>query len=180
MGHIHRKIDHLASNLFRHHCVGEPRFLNRKIICGELSKIILDYCVEFYHQNSTVFRNQLVSHITELMKGLQGPLMIVKSELSNKYRIDLATNSLTTELNNFFNSSHKTLHRNMKTILKKKNKLQKFKDKYQADDSSLSTISQDSTVDSFPDETEWDDNDDQMGENLQLPEELYEELELVL
>lgn len=173
MGYLDRKIDHLVSNIYKNYCVGEPRFLNKKAIQSELSKIVMDFMLNSYQESDEAFLQKLISNTNNLTDQLQVPLTIIKQSLGDHYRIDLATQMLSSDLEEFFQISYKTLFRNMKTVIKQKKKLIAFKKKYKIDEVSIST---DSSI-----------NDQQIEPNLCISEagslgeeELEMDLELTI
>lgn len=118
MGHLTEKVDHLANYIFKNYCVGDHRFVNKKIICQEIAKSIINYLADKYKENTGDYLQTLVLNSQILVKQLETPLSILKP--STQYRIDLATNNLSHDINNFFTLHHKMISRNITTVIKKR------------------------------------------------------------
>lgn len=135
MGHLNEKVDRLTNYIFKTYCVGDHRFVNKKIICQELTKSIMNYLVDRYRENTSDYLQTLVLNNQILVKQLETPLLILKP--NTQYRIDLATNNLSHDINNFFTLHHKMISRNITIVIKKKDKLKMFVEKYKEKDKDI-------------------------------------------
>ena len=97
MGHLNKKIEQLAGELFNNYCVGNPKFLNKKAIKACITQTIFQFVTNKYQQHADTmesYESILTSSIelTNLASQLQYPLLIVRPSLvGEKYGIDLSS-----------------------------------------------------------------------------------------
>lgn len=133
MGHLNKKIEQLANELFNNYCVGNRQFLNKKAIKACISQTISQFVTNKYQQHVDTeesFVSIITSKVelTDLASQLQYPLLIVKPSLvGEKYGIDLSSHDqdyhMIEDLRKFFNKSHKMIGNNCKRFAKKRIRL---------------------------------------------------------
>ena len=124
MGYLTRKIDNLSSLLYKQYCIGESKFINKKIIKQEITDIIVSYILSHYQINKNCLINSLTTSncLIELVDELKKPLFVIKEHNIN---IDnqIINDNITNDLRNFFVSSNKVIHRNCHSLKNHKKNL---------------------------------------------------------
>ena len=164
MGHLTRKIDHFASQLCREFCLGEPKFINKKAIRREISKIIFNYVIRCYvsyrrDESGIQYINVLTAphSIVELTSQLLVPLMIIKKQHVGEQYWEIDLNDTTDHrimevLTIFFKQSHRTMDRNCRKLISKKRFVTiEYEQAEKENDSQLGDSFSDEEEDSFID-----------------------------
>lgn len=139
MGHFEKKINDFAGALYQKYCVGNPKFVNKKAIRDELTKLVYEYLINNYINKSVdeKFYTVIIAapNIIELATQMQYPLLVVKNGyVGQQYNLDLCINNsdikLVDDLRFFFTTFNKMIERNCQRIACKKMNKQKHNDVY--------------------------------------------------
>lgn len=138
MGHLKTRIDHLAASLFKRYCLGHPRYVNRRAVLDDLSNTMLNYLVSSYTgpRRDEYFEILIAKkNIKQLTDQLRETLMIVRGDrcsiedvigLTQQYLNHNPETPIESELKEFIVSNETMIWRNLRPLMKKKSKLQKW------------------------------------------------------